>query len=135
MVSLTGRLWLDPVIAMVVALQIVATGLKLVRSSANGLLDAGLPDEEVSRLRAILDHYQAEGVTYHALRTRQAGAQRFVSVHIQVPGGWSVQRGHELLEMIEYQVRQELSPVNVITHLEPVEDPASWYDAALNRED
>ena len=135
MVSLTGRLWLDPVIAMVVALQIVATGLKLVRSSANGLLDAGLPDEEVSRLRSILDHYQAEGVTYHALRTRQAGAQRFVSVHIQVPGGWSVQRGHELLEMIEYQVRQELSPVNVITHLEPVEDPASWYDAALNRED
>lgn len=135
LVSLTGWLWLDPVLGMIVALQIVATGLKLVRSSANGLLDAGLPEEEVSRLRAILDHYQAEGVSYHALRTRQAGAQRFVSVHIQVPGDWSVQRGHELLEMIEYQVRQELSPVNVITHLEPMEDPASWYDAALNRED
>ena len=74
-------------------------------------------------------------MSYHALRTRQAGVQRFVSVHIQVPGNWSVQRGHELLEMIEYQMRQELSPVNVITHLEPVEDPASWYDAALNRED
>lgn len=135
LVSLTDWLWLDPVIAMIVALQIVATGLKLVRSSANGLLDAGLPEEEVSRLRAILDHYQTDGVTYHALRTREAGAQRFVSVHIQVPGDWSVQRGHELLEMIEYQVRQELSPVNVITHLEPVEDPASWYDAGLNRED
>ncbi len=135
LVSLTGWLWLDPVIAMIVALQIVVTGLKLVRSSANGLLDAGLPEEEVSRLRAILDHYQAEGVSYHALRTRQAGVQRFVSVHIQVPGNWSVQRGHELLEMIEYQMRQEMSPVNVTTHLEPVEDPASWYDAALNRED
>ncbi len=135
LVSLTGRLWLDAVIAMVVAVQIVATGLKLIRSSANGLLDAGLPEEEVSRLRAILDHYRTDGVTYHALRTRQAGAQRFVSVHIQVPGDWSVQQGHELLEMIEYQVRQEMSPVNVITHLEPVEDPASWYDAALNRED
>ena len=135
LVSLTGWLWLDPVIAMIVALQIVVTGLKLVRSSANGLLDAGLPEEEVSRLRAILDHYQAEGVSYHALRTRQAGVQRFVSVHIQVPGNWSVQRGHELLEMIEYQMRQEMSPVNVTAHLEPVEDPASWYDAALNRED
>ena len=135
LVSLTGWLWLDPVIAMIVALQIVVTGLKLVRSSANGLLDAGLPEEEVSRLRAILDHYQAEGVSYHALRTRQAGVQRFVSVHIQVPGNWSVQQGHELLEMIEYQMRQEMSPVNVTTHLEPVEDPASWYDATLNRED
>lgn len=54
-------------------------------------------------------------MSYHALRTRQAGVQRFVSVHIQVPGNWSVQRGHELLEMIEYQMRQEMSPVNVTT--------------------
>jgi cation diffusion facilitator family transporter len=135
LVGLTGWLWLDPVIALIVAIQIAFTGFKLLRNSVNGLLDTVLPEDEVSRVRAILAHYAEEGVTYHALRTRQAGAQRFVSVHIQVPGSWSVQMGHELLEKIEYEIRQELSPVNVITHLEPVEDPVSWKDATLNRSD
>ena len=135
LVSLTGWLWLDPVIAIIVALQIIFTGIKLVRNSTNGLLDAGLPEEEVAAVKEILDNFGAEGVTYHALRTRQAGAQRFVSVHIQVPGDWSVQQGHELLEIIEYQVRQTLSPVSILTHLEPVEDPVSWRDAVLNRTD
>jgi len=135
LVGLTGWLWLDPVIALIVAIQIAFTGFKLLRNSVNGLLDTVLPEDEVSRVRAILAHYAEEGVAYHALRTRQAGAQRFVSVHIQVPGSWSVQMGHELLEKIEYEIRQELSPVNVITHLEPVEDPVSWKDATLNRSD
>lgn len=135
LVGLSGWLWLDPVIALMVAIQIAVTGFKLLRNSANGLLDVVLPEEEVSKVQSVLVHFAEEGVTYHALRTRQAGAQRFVSVHIQVPGSWSVQRGHELLEKIEYEIRQQLSPVNVITHLEPVEDPVSWKDAALNRKD
>lgn len=135
LVGLSGWLWLDPVIALIVAIQIAVTGFKLLRNSANGLLDVVLPEEEVSKVQSVLVHFAEEGVTYHALRTRQAGAQRFVSVHIQVPGSWSVQRGHELLEKIEYEIRQQLSPVNVITHLEPVEDPVSWKDAALNRKD
>ena len=135
LVSLTGWLWLDPVVALIVAAQILLTGYKLVRNAVNGLMDAGLPDEEVARIRAILDRFGEEGVRYHALRTRSSGAQRFVSVHIQVPGDWSVQRGHELLEEIEREIRLELSPVNVITHIEPVEDPVSWKDATLNRPD
>lgn len=135
LVSLTGWLWLDPVIALVVATQIVFTGFKLIRGSANGLLDASLPEDEEARVRTILDQYVDNGITYHALRTRRAGAQRFVSVHIQVPGDWSVQQGHELLEDIEHQIRQSLSPVSVMTHLEPVEDPVSWQDAPLNRLD
>lgn len=134
LVGLTGWLWLDPLIAIVVAVQIVFTGVRLVRSAVNGLMDAALPDDEVATVRAILDEHSPDGVTYHALRTRRAGAQRFVSVHIQVPGRWSVKRGHELLEDIERDVRDALTPVNVITHLEPVEDPVSWDDAPLNRE-
>ena len=135
LVSLTGWLWLDPVVALIVAIQILLTGYKLVRNAVNGLMDAGLPDEEVARIRVILERFGEEGVRYHALRTRSSGAQRFVSVHIQVPGDWSVQRGHELLEEIEREIRNELSPVNVITHIEPVEDPVSWKDAPLNRPD
>ena len=135
LVSLTGWLWLDPAVALVVAAQILFTGFKLVRNAVNGLLDAGLPDEEVAQVRAILERFASEGVKYHALRTRRSGVQRFISVHIQVPGDWSVQRGHELLEVIEREIRQELSPVNIITHIEPVEDPVSWKDATLNRPD
>jgi cation diffusion facilitator family transporter len=133
--GLTGWLWLDPLIALVVSAQIVITGSKLVRESVDGLMDAALPPGEVEQVMVILDRHCVEGVTYHALRTRRSAAQRFVSVHIQVPGGWSVQQGHELLESLEREIRHALPQVNVITHLEPAEDPVSWQDEVLNRED
>lgn len=135
LVSLTGRLWLDPVIGLVVAAQIVYTGLKLIRVAINGLLDASLPDDELAMVVGILQGYEPEGVAYHALRTRQAGAQRFVSFHLLVPGTWSVQRGHELLERIERDIRRKLEPVSIISHLEPREDPVSLDDDPLFRED
>ena len=135
LVGLTGWLWLDPVIGFLVALQIILTGLKLVRGSINGLLDASLPAEEVARVVAILEGYASRGVGYHALRTRQAGAQRFVSFHLLVPGSWSVQQGHELLEEIERDIRRQLEPVNVLGHIEPSEDPVSLEDDALFRAD
>jgi cation diffusion facilitator family transporter len=135
LVGLTGWLWLDPVVALIVALQIVITGYKLVRESVDGLMDTALPADEIAQINAILEGYCVEGVTFHAMRTRRAGSQRFVSLHVQVPGEWSVQQGHELLEAIERDIRRKLSPINVITHLEPVEDPVSWQDAALNRVD
>ena len=135
LVGLTGWLWLDPIIGLLVALQIILTGLKLVRGAINGLLDASLPAEEVAQVAAILDGYAPRGVGYHALRTRQAGAQRFVSFHLLVPGSWSVQQGHELLEDIERDIRRELEPVNVLGHIEPREDPVSLEDDALFRAD
>ncbi len=135
LVSLTGRLWLDPVIGLIVAVQIVYTGLKLIRVAINGLLDASLPDDELAVVVGILQGYEPEGVAYHALRTRQAGAQRFVSFHLLVPGTWSVQRGHELLERIERDIRRKLEPVSIISHLEPREDPVSLDDDPLFRED
>jgi divalent metal cation (Fe/Co/Zn/Cd) transporter len=81
----------------------------------------------------ILDRYAAEGAEYHALRTRQAGVRRFVSVHVLVPGAWSVQQGHELLERMEEEIRQAIPQSTVFTHLEPLEDPVSFEDVRLER--
>lgn len=129
----TGWQWLDPVLALLVALHIIRTGIKLLRAAVNGLMDISLPAEEVAKVRAVLDSYRGEDVQYHALRTRQSGANRFISVHVQVPGAWSVQRGHTLLESIERDLRQVMAPVTVFTHLEPVDDPVSWEDIELHR--
>ncbi|MCA9875180.1 MAG: cation transporter [Ardenticatenaceae bacterium] len=135
-VALTGWNILDPLIALAVAAQILYAGVKLVRKSAAGLMDTALPAEEIALLTAVLDNYrQQESIEYHALRTRQSASQRFLSVHIQVPGDWTVQHGHTLLENIERDLRQALRPLSIITHLEPIEDPASWQDIVLNREE
>jgi cation diffusion facilitator family transporter len=130
-VGSTGLLWLDPLVALAVAANIMRIGLQLLRRSALGLLDTGLPERDREQIRAILDSYEVQGVHYHALRTRQAGARRFISFHILVPGDWSVQRGHDLLETIEEEVRSTLAHSTVFTHLEPIEDPVSWADERL----
>jgi cation diffusion facilitator family transporter len=133
-VALTGWQRLDPIIALVVAANILWAGVRLIRRSALGLLDTALPADERATVVAILDGYAGrEGVEYHALRTRQAGSRRFVSVHILVPGSWTVQRGHNLLERIEREVRATLASTTIFTHLEPLEDPESFADQTLDR--
>lgn len=132
-VSLTDWYFLDPVIALLVTGQIVLAGIRLVRKSVLGLMDTALPPQEVKQITDIIEQHTAQGVRYHALRTRQSGAQRFMTVHIQVPGSWSVQEGHALLEEIEQDVYRQLRPISIVTHLEPLEDPRSWEDMELNR--
>jgi cation diffusion facilitator family transporter len=132
-VALTGWYIFDPLIALVVAVHILRSGLRLVSQSVGGLMDQAMPPEELARVQWVLDSYSDQGVAYHALRSRRSGARRFVSVHIQVPGAWTVQKGHTLLESIEADLRQELPALSVFTHLEPVEDPVSWQDIPLNR--
>jgi cation diffusion facilitator family transporter len=132
-VALTGWQWLDPVVAVVVAANIVWTGGRIVRESVLGLMDTALPAAEVEALRRVLDAYAADGVQYHALRTRQSGARRFVAVHVLVPGDWTVHHGHQLLERIEADIRGVLPSANVLTHLESLDDPASWEDISLDR--
>jgi cation diffusion facilitator family transporter len=134
LVSLTGWLRLDPLIAMLVAANILRTGLRLLRQSGQGLLDASLPAAEVQTVREILEGYEKRGVKFHALRTRSAAARSFVSMHILVPGDWSVQRAHHLAEQIEGEIRRKLSHIVVFTHVEPLEDPVSWQDDDLDRE-
>jgi cation diffusion facilitator family transporter len=124
---------LDPIVALAVAANIVWTGVRLVNESVSGLMDVALPPDEQEALRGVLARYLDLGVHYHALRTRQAGPRRFVSVHVLVPGDWSVQRGHELLEHLEADVHAALPYVSILTHLEPIEDPASWEDLSLDR--
>jgi cation diffusion facilitator family transporter len=134
-VALTGWERLDPVVALVVAGNIVRTGVRIVRTSVSGLMDAALPMEAQNRLRSVLDRYVEQGVEYHALRTRQSGARQFVSLHVLVPGIWTVQQGHRFLEDIEADIRSALPGVIVFTHLESLNDPASWEDTELDRKD
>jgi len=134
-VVLTGWQRLDPVIALAVAANIVFTGGRIVLQSVAGLMDAALPAAEIAVLRQLLDRYSVEGLEYHALRTRQSGALRFVSVHILVPPDWTVQQGHELLERVEADIRRALPPVTVFTHLEPLGDPSAMDDQDLHRDD
>jgi cation diffusion facilitator family transporter len=131
----TGRLWLDPLVALAVAANIVWTGSRIVLGSVSGLMDAALPAAEQRVLQQILQRYVEQGLEYHALRTRRSGARRFVSLHVLVPPDWTVQRGHELLEHLEGEIRRALPPVTVFTHLEPLGDPASMRDQELHRAD
>jgi len=128
LVGWTGWLRLDPLIAIAVALNIVLTGLRLIGSSAMGLLDAALPEDENALIVEVLRRHQSSTVRFHALQTRESGRQRFVSMHVLVPGAWSVQRGHDLLENVEADIRQVLPDTIVTTHLEPLEDPRAWED-------
>jgi cation diffusion facilitator family transporter len=132
-VALTGWERLDPIVALVVAGNIVWSGVRIVRNSVLGLMDTALPVAEQMTLQKVLEQHMQTGVQYHALRTRQSGARRFVSLHVLVPGRWTVQRSHQLLERIEADIRQALPTVTVFTHLEPLNDPASWDDMALDR--
>ena len=132
-VALTGWLWLDPVLALLVAANIVWTGWKLVYRSTQGLMDVALPHAEHALVVAILTRYREQGIDYHALRTRESGARRFVELHVLVPGHWSIQQGHELVERLENDIRQTLPHTTVLTHLEPLDDPASLEDIALDR--
>jgi cation diffusion facilitator family transporter len=132
-VLVTGWQPLDPIVALGVAANIVFSGFRIVRESIRGLMDTALPAEERERVRAAIERRFADGIQYHALRTRQSGARRFVSVHVLVPGDWTVHRGHELLEQIEADIRSALPGATVFTHLESLEDPSSWDDQLLDR--
>jgi cation diffusion facilitator family transporter len=133
LVAFTGWNILDPIIALVVAAQIVWTGIQLIRRSALGLLDTALAAEEQGKLREVLARHEGPELQFHAVRTRQAASRRFVSMHILVPGGWTVRRGHELAEQIESEVRAVIDNATVFTHLEAIEDPASFQDQGLDR--
>jgi cation diffusion facilitator family transporter len=129
----TGWLHLDPIVALLVAANILWTGTRIVRRSVLGLMDTALPAGELEAVKAALNRHLSDGVEYHALRTRQSGARRFVSFHVLVPGEWTVHRGHALLEDVEERIRAAVPNVTVFTHLESLDDPASWEDQHLDR--
>jgi cation diffusion facilitator family transporter len=132
-VALTGWERLDPIIALAVAANIVVTGSGLVRRSVGGLMDRGLDAPELAAITEALEPFERDGVRFHALRTRQAGSRAFVSVHVLVPGAWTVQQGHDVVEDVEAELRTRLPHATVFTHLEPAEDPRSFADTTLDR--
>ncbi|MBJ7331080.1 MAG: cation transporter [Solirubrobacteraceae bacterium] len=133
-VAVSGIERLDPVIALFVAANIIRVGVALVRRATDGLMDRALDPAELAEIQRVLDSFAGEQVQFHALRTRRAGRRAFISLHVLVPGGWSVQEGHDLVERLERQLRAAFDPAVVFTHLEPIEDPASFADTALDRE-
>lgn len=133
-VSLTGWTILDPLIALVMAANIVYTGVTLIRRSIAGLMDASLSTQEMQAIENVLDNYRAEfGIDFHALRTRQAGARHFISVHVLVPGAWTVHDAHHIAEDIETDIRAAVQNSVAFTHLEPIEDEISHEDISLDR--
>jgi cation diffusion facilitator family transporter len=126
LVALTGWLRLDPVVAFLVGCNILWTGWHLVRRSVDGLMDHTMSPQDTARLTTVLRRYASQEVAFHGIRSREAGAEKHVTMHVLVPGAWSVQRGHDVLEDIEDAVRAEFEHIEVVTHLEPVEDPRSY---------
>lgn len=135
LVKLTGLTILDPLIAIAVALNITFTGWNLLRETASGLLDRSLPEDEHERLLALLATHETEDIRFHALRTRVAGSRRFVAFHVLVPGRWTVQAGHDLCERLEQEIAVALPRSDVLTHLEPIEDPKAWADEGFRWEE
>jgi len=131
LVWLTGFIRLDPIIALLVAANILFTGYRLLVRSGRGLLDVALEPQELNSVTAILNEYKPKGVSYHALRSRQAAARKFLVVHLLVPGMWSVKQGHQLAEQIENRVRAAIPGANIATHVEPAEDPLSMQDGMI----
>jgi cation diffusion facilitator family transporter len=134
LVFVTGWLRLDPLVAIAVALHILWTGFGLMRRSVRGLLDPAISaadQQEVAKL--IAEYSRRYGVSFHALRTRQAGARRFVSFHLLVPDAWTVAQAHQLSEEIEARMRSMVPNAAIFTHIEPISDPASYDDQGLDR--
>ncbi|HVO52224.1 MAG TPA: cation diffusion facilitator family transporter [Thermoanaerobaculia bacterium] len=133
LVRLTGWLVLDPVVALLVAANIVYTAVRLLQETADGLLDRAIGEDEQKALKAALAAFEDRGIVLHDIRTRRAGPRHFIQMHVLVPGAWTVKQGHDVCEEIERGVAGALPGSTVTTHLEPLEDPSSWDDRGLDR--
>lgn len=128
LIAITGWNLLDPIVALIVAVNIVWTGIGLVRRSVDGLMDVALPEAEQKAIETVMEKYRQKKVDFHALRTRQAASRRFLSVHVLVPGAWTVHDAHHIAEDFEGDVRAVLGEATITTHLEPIDDEISMDD-------
>ena len=133
LVALTKWYILDPIVALLVAVNIIWTGVKLLRQTGLGLLDTALPHEDMQAVNEVLDTYRKQAIDFHAVRTRMAGRRRFVSFHVIVPGTWTILKGHSICEEIELAMHDALPESTIFTHLEPKEDPVTFDDIELDR--
>lgn len=132
LVWLTGWNWMDPVLALLVGVNILITGYRLISESTAGLMDGSLPPADNARIQAILDAHTENGrIEFHAVRTRVSGARQFMEMHMLVPGDWSVQHGHDALEELVDRIVGEYPAMHVTGRLEPISDPSSYQHAPL----
>lgn len=117
---------LDPIIAMVMAVNIVFTGIGLLKRSVAGLMDDALPDEEIAIIAKAIQSYTGDACTFHGLRTRKSGSTRFIDFHLLVPGDMTVNDSHELCECIEEMIHSKLERAEVTIHVEPLECETSY---------
>ncbi|MGZ9826871.1 cation diffusion facilitator family transporter [Tsukamurella ocularis] len=132
LVALTGWLPLDPLIAIAVAVNILVVGARLVWESGAGLMDAALPVEERARIDAVLDRHRADGIDFHDVRTRESGHERFLQLHMLVPGDWTVQRAHDETEEVEADLAALFDDLRITIHVEPIDDPRAYEDWRLD---
>jgi len=134
-VKFTGLLIIDPIIAILVAINIIFTRYKLISRSASGLMDATIPSEDLEKITSYLDSLKTSKIEYHSLLTRVAGQRKFISVHILVPGKWTVKQGHDYADEVEETIVNMFDePVTVATHIEPIDDPVSMIDIGIDRQ-
>ncbi len=132
LVWVTGWLWLDAVVAIAIAINIVFEGGRLLNRSLDGLLDRALPKAEETKIRQIIEgviSHQDGPVAYHGLRSRKSGSFRFVDLHLLTPGSWTVQRAFECIEEIETAISAELKNIRILVNTQPIEDPRAHNDS------
>lgn len=131
LVWLTGVTVLDPLLALAVGVHILGTGFGLVRRSVNGLMDHALPHADQGRVRDLIRSALPTGADFHLLRTRQAGRRKFADFHLLVDGGMSVRAAHAVAHAVETRVRAAFPELELVIHIEPIDERTSWETAAL----
>ncbi|HPS42312.1 MAG TPA: cation diffusion facilitator family transporter, partial [Anaerolineaceae bacterium] len=134
-VALTKWALLDSIVAILVAINIIWTGVGIVRRSVSGLMDSALPQDEVAKIKEIVQKDLPANGKVHALRTRQSAAVKFISMHILVPGDWTVSQGHALVSKIENEILAAHPDSLVFTHVEPLDTPAAHEQSILSEYD
>jgi len=119
LIRLTGILWIDPLVAIGVAVLIMKAAYDLTRRSFSDLIDRRLPDRDEDRIRAIISEHYSAYIDFHALRTRRAGPEQFIDLHLVVRKDLTVEEAHDLTEHLEADIRTEFPRANVTIHVEP----------------
>ena len=119
LVWLTGLNILDPLVALLVAILIVRTAYLTIKRSLGDLIDVKLPEAEESIIKSCIMEHGGQLVGFHKLRTRKAGSQRYVDLHVVMPKDTSVEAAHRLCDHLEQDIGNRLPPVSVTIHVEP----------------
>lgn len=120
LVELTGAVWLDPVIALLVAGAIVYAGITLLMKASRVLVDEALPIDELGAVRDVIETFGPRGVRgYHQLRARRAGSRRYVDLHVQFAAGTTLEAAHDTAHQLQDAIRERLRGADVLIHLEP----------------